>query len=188
MEFGITPTSCPTDERSSEIILEAQALDPNILTPPFFDDCSGELTFSVDAYPMSGGCVYSWFREWTATDACGNVSEVMPQLIMILDDEPPVVMAPPDTTLTMTIECGMQISPSITGFASAHDACLDGAEVVFGQSSYVMDSLSYSDEISPDPCAPGEAPTTLTITRTWTTVDYCENPGQAVQVITVQAP
>ena len=38
------------------------------------DLCDAELDYSVSAVLVSGGCIGTWIRTWTATDDCGNAT------------------------------------------------------------------------------------------------------------------
>ena len=67
----------------------------------------------------------------------------------------------------MTIECGQSTEPSNTGEATATDNC-DPNPVI-----------TYSDEVSGETCP-------ITITRTWTATDACENYSQETQTITAE--
>ena len=101
-------------------------------------------------------------RTWTATDACNNVSSAL-QTIIVRDITPPVLSAPADRTL----ECPADTRPDATGVATAQDAC--GSV-----------SVSHSDEVI-DQC--GDS---MTIKRTWTATDACNNVSSALQTIIVR--
>ncbi len=59
-------------------------------------------------------------RFWKATDAAGNVSNIITaQTITILDNIKPVITNPAD----ITVNCGSSILPSVTGTATATDNC-----------------------------------------------------------------
>lgn len=77
--------------------------------PSVTDDCAGdeesiELSFG-DTY---GGCAVS--RQWSATDACDNVSPTM-ILKIVVEIEPPEVTFPPDVQLY----CNASRDPEMTG-------------------------------------------------------------------------
>src|SRR5690606_39964071 len=59
-------------------------------------------------------------RTWTAVDAWGNSSTCV-QIITIEDAEAPVISCPAH----LTLECGSNTDPAITGFATATDNCSD---------------------------------------------------------------
>ena len=101
-------------------------------------------------------------RTWTATDACNNVSSAL-QTIIVRDITPPVLSAPADRTL----ECPADTQPDATGVATAQDTC--GSV-----------SVSHSDEVI-DQC--GDS---MTIKRTWTATDACNNVSSALQTIIVR--
>lgn len=80
-----------------------------------FDNC-GAVTVSAIDVILTVGCtgMDSIERQWTAVDSCGNVASGT-QLITVLDTTPPVVVAPPDATITCA-----EFSP---GNPSITDAC-----------------------------------------------------------------
>ena len=48
--------------------------DPTLVPISASDNCSPTLTYSIQAFQLSGGCPGTWMRVWTATDDCGNAS------------------------------------------------------------------------------------------------------------------
>jgi gliding motility-associated-like protein/uncharacterized repeat protein (TIGR01451 family) len=99
---------------------------------------------------------------FSATDACGNTSQVT-ATYAIIDTTPPVLAVPGD----LTLECSDDTSPINTGTASATDDCTNP-------------TISFSDSIE-DNCG-----FTRVITRIWTATDTCGNTISANQIITVQ--
>ena len=67
---------------------------------------------------MSGGCLWTIMRMWTATDACGN-STTETQFVMLSDTTAPEVTAPADYELMAdAMDCSADTSASITGMPS----------------------------------------------------------------------
>ena len=125
------------------------------------DTCSGISVGHSDSSVPGCGLTEVITRTWTATDECGNSTQVI-QIITVVDTTPPVVSCPPD----VTIECGDDISPTNTGTPTASDGC-GNVSVTFTDSSVPGCGL------------------TETITRTWTITDDCGNTTSCSQVIMV---
>ena len=151
--------------------------DPTLVPIEAADDC-GEVTYSIAAYQMSGGCPNTWMRVWTATDACGNVSEEAEQYLELYDiiDPVPVITCPADVTLEVDANCTADITTANTGMATgvATDNCDD--DVAF--------TINYSDVVTTG-CTGS-----YVVTRTWTmeAEDDCDNDAttSCVQTITVE--
>ena len=123
------------------------------------DDC-GAATVTFSDGPGAGECPSTFVRTWTATDECENTA-ICYQLITIDDDTAPVIVCPPDVTVT----CDDDTDPSGSGEATATDDC-----------TTVM--VTYDDgEVT------GDCP--YTFTRTWTATDGCGNTATCDQTITV---
>jgi uncharacterized protein (TIGR02145 family) len=164
------------------------ANNPAVLPMMATDNCSDSCSYQVISTLMSGGCLVLWQREWTAYDFCGNESEVFIQLVQLVDDEEPAVFAPQDTTLFMQYDCGVEITPDLTGLAVVTDNCTN-AEFIpehFEGQDDLEGYLTFTDVVTPDPCSFLDSASSYTITRTWETLDYCNNIGTAVQVITIE--
>lgn len=129
------------------------------------DDCDGSISSTgMPADDTSGldACgVGEVVRTWSATDCSGNTVSVS-QVITVVDDAPPALAIPPDTTL----DCN-NIPAASAADATATDNCsvpaiaYDG-EMIFGS------GCSYE------------------IHRAWTATDACGNAVSLTQVITVQ--
>ena len=66
------------------------------------DESDGDVTFDVQAVLLGGGCAGTWYRQWTATDECGNVSYAE-QFIPVVDETAPeFLFFPEDVTLSWT--------------------------------------------------------------------------------------
>src|SRR5690606_4162554 len=113
------------------------------------DNCGDPIVTYVETI-VPGECPqqYAIFRNWTATDSCGNLSSCV-QTIQVDDTTPPLITCPDD----LTMECGQSTDPADTGIATATDNC-------------GVPSVTYSESITPGSC---EAE--FTITRTWIAAD-----------------
>lgn len=123
------------------------------------DNCS-DVTITVnettDDTPSNG---YILYREFIATDACGNTTSAT-QTITVIDSTPPSLTAPAD----ITVECD-EVIPE--GEATYSDNCGDV-------------TISYTESFTPGSC-PGEQ----TITRIYTATDNAGNTITDTQVISV---
>ncbi len=155
--------TCPAD-----VTIECdESTDPaNSGSATATDNCDPAplVTFS-DTIIANGQCIqeYTFFRRWTATDACGNTTLCV-QVITVDDSTPPVITCPID----LTIECTDDISPQANGFATASDNCSPQVAIDFSDS--VVD---------------GNCPQESTITRTWIATDECGNSSTCNQVLVV---
>jgi len=132
--------------------------------PEVSDNCAapGEMPLVFTDQFIGGGCVEDILRTWTVIDGAGN-SVSCDQLIVREDLAPPVVNCPSNITVT----CGQEFDPTITGTATAVDICGD------------VISIGFTDDLS------GYIGCEGTILRTWTAVDECGNTGTCVQTIIV---
>ena len=145
------------------------------------DDCS-DVTYSVESVCMSGGCLWTIMRIWTATDDCGN-STTVEQYLMLSDTTAPEVTAPADYTVSAdAMDCSADISEAAAGSPSYSDNC--GDTDCWGQNSL---TVSYEDSAWEYTCMGDDDNTegTRTLTRTWYVEDRCGNIGEASQTITV---
>lgn len=122
-------------------------------------------TFSDIRIPTACRQQFTLLRIWTGMDDAGNISTAL-QTISVVDTTSPVIIAPPDVTVTL----GSDTEPPATGFASAVDAA--DPEV----------SVSYEDAT-----LDGSSVGSFTILRTWTATDDCGNSSSAIQSIFVVA-
>ncbi len=129
------------------------------------DACSTATVAYTDA--SSGSCPETITRTWTATDACGNTATGN-QIITVNDTQSPAISCPAD----IKVNCDEGTDPSVTGSASANDACSGPVPEA---------NITYSDNITIGSCA-----NNYTITRTWTAVDDCGNSATCNQTITVE--
>ena len=145
------------------------------------DICDDALDYEVSAVLMSGGCIGTWYRTWTATDDCGNSSSAE-QLITLMDDTAPTfVTVPADTTIVLNEFCDANYVVEVTGgYPSVSDNC----DVCFDQNlgvDYTESEAVYTCE-GDDDVLEG----TRYIERTWTVTDQCGNSATHVQVITLE--
>ncbi|MBK7408782.1 MAG: hypothetical protein IPJ40_12410 [Saprospirales bacterium] len=132
------------------------------------DNCDTEVAIThSDAFdtPDCAGEIYI-IRTWVATDNCGN-SSACDQNVHMDDETAPTITCPDDTQVYTNSECQYDVSPAVTGTATAVDNCTD----------VTIDSE--------DDNQPGDCIGKRIITRTWTAMDACENPSECDQTITV---
>jgi hypothetical protein len=135
----------------------------------YTDNCDASGTVAgTDGALAGGNCGGTITRTWTWTDACGNVSTPVTQIITVNDNIVPVMAAPP---AAVAVQCTGDV-PAMANLGYT-DNC-DAPGTVAG--SDVSDGLSCPE----------------TITRSWTWTDACGNVAATVtQTITVddtQAP
>jgi hypothetical protein len=141
------------------------SLDPSQTgAPTAVDNCTPppQITFSFTDQGGGTGCAQTIMRLWTAVDASGNASSCTQQ-IQVIDSEPPVILCPPN----ITVSCGQHLDIAITGTPIVNDACGNPVDVVF------------SDDLSEFNNCEG------LITRTWLSVDICGNSSSCQQLIFV---
>ena len=156
-EFIIEDTTAPVITGLPSLDMPCDEIDDNFLATAT-DNCN-EFTFTFSDVSVSGGCAGEIIRTYTATDACGNMSEFV-QILDLFDDVAPEVTCAPD----MTIECDEEM-PAMTE-PEYSDNC---GEVEL--------SLEVTDD---------EADCLRTVTRTWTATDDCGNASTCSQVITIE--
>jgi hypothetical protein len=135
--------------------------------PTVSDGCDPNPSLVLEETVTTGDCAGELMivREWTATDACGNVSTRC-QIVTVLEDaSAPMLTVPGD----VTVECGDSTDPSNTGEAGATADCRGDATV------------TYTDTTFPGSCGGEEI-----ITRTWMAEDSCGNVASGDQFITVR--
>ncbi|MGB0171539.1 MAG: hypothetical protein ACPF8Y_06115, partial [Flavobacteriales bacterium] len=139
-------------------------------------DLCSELDINVLSSPSSGSCADAYLHVITATDACGNQSEVE-QFVNLFDEEAPIITSlncPADITLVPAADCSVDTSPNSTG--SATGTAIDNCD------AFPALTLTYTD-------ASFASGSMTIILRTWTMVaqDHCDNTSELScdQVITV---
>lgn len=111
---------------------------------------------------------YTITRTWNATDASGNVADVVTQVITVQDvTNPAFSFVPANVTIYTAANCTYNALPAVTGTATATDNCY-------------FPVVSYTDEV-----IAGANVGQWTINRTWRAQDLSGNFVTAVQVITV---
>jgi len=106
---------------------------------------------------------YTLTRKWWATDACGNTSDTMTQVIVINDDVKPVITA--DFTGEINIQCLTDLPAAPT--PTATDNCDESIQPVYTETG----AGSACDS---------------TITRTWTFTDASGNSDFVTQTIHIK--
>lgn len=129
------------------------------------DNCDDDVALDYEVSEVGDQCEKIILRKWTATDNCGNQSQVS-QTIFIKDEENPVFT---NTPSNMNIECVEDLTtPTLT----ATDNCDDNVNVTLQETQ------------SGSGCQ-------ITIQRIWTATDDCGNQSQTSQIVYVndnQAP
>ena len=154
------------------ILTQEEAEDPSLVSITASDNCDPSLDYSIEAHEISGGCPTTWLRKWTATDDCGNESATVEQYVQLYDDTPPAIDAPADITLYVDGDCGYDADPEVTGLPTYSDHCTD--------QDLLDANLTFSDDTIDGACVGAK-----TITRTWSTTDFCLNENSDTQVITI---
>src|SRR6185369_11583224 len=135
---------------------------PSFIPPSASDDCSGATVNIVDGTTTGNSCVKVYTRSWDATDACGNHSATVTQIITATDTHAPTIGTVPANS---TIDC--TATPSFTE-PTASDDC-SGATVnivggtTTGNSCVKVYTRSWD---ATDACGNHSATVTQTITAT----------------------
>jgi hypothetical protein len=119
---------------------------------------------NFDFYCNPPACPYpsTIYREFIATDDCGNASTCV-QTITIQDNTPPVITCPAN----ITIQCNTSSAPGLLQvLQQATDNC----------DASVIPTFT-------DVTVGGLCPQELTITRTWRATDDCGNSSSCAQII-----
>ncbi len=149
--------TCPA---ATEVSCDS-SLEPISTGVPTADDNCNAVTFSHLDDPITDNCPQTLVRNWTATDACGNVSTCT-QTITIVDNSPPIITCPMDAT----VSCDESLDPDNTGSPTAEDNC---------------NAVTFTHEDGP---IEGSCPQTFA--RTWTATDACGNESSCTQTITIE--
>ena len=158
------------------------------------DLCDAELDYSVSAVLVSGGCIGTWIRTWTATDDCGNATEFEQTVAMYDNNEPFFTAFPADVTIELDATCSANFVVSETGgeplAADSCDACFDQNLVITYVDTRVLDCGSVVEVTEGDDSII-EYMGSSTVTRTWTVTDQCGNStsqDQIISLVDVTAP
>ncbi len=145
-------------------------IDCSMALPPFenlsaTDDCgSVSITTSMDN-PVVDICNgYTINYTWTAEDDCGNIETISTPLNILADTEMPTLTVPDD----ITVSCS---SIPSAGVATAMDNCSDASAI----------TINYLGEVWID-----NGLCDLSLERTWSATDECNNTTQEVQIIVVE--
>ncbi len=170
IEDQTAPTfTCPAD-----VILPLDAACSNDLSsitdPVLTDNCPGSVISIVDDVTGLTGCnsTGTIVRTWTATDACGNTSDCI-QNIVLEDQTAPTITCPAEATISMDAACTYNADPLITDEAIGTDNC-------------AVPAFTYADDVSGLTACSG----TGTIIRTWTATDVCGLTSTCNQNIIVE--
>ena len=153
--------SCENDVNDlvivGDVVDESDNCDPNI----------GQAVYT-DSLDTNSGCPGGSriFRRWSLSDACGNYTEHIQQ-IMQVDTVAPVFTVPADVTLSC------EIDPADLNFSGDVTDESDNCDPTIGEAIYT-DSLSIAD-----PCASEQI-----IYRLWSLTDGCGNVFSQLQTIT----
>lgn len=127
------------------------------------DNCNGEVTIEFTDNSTGGTCEnLQIIRTFIATDQCGN-SSTASQIIMVTDNENPVLVGVPDDVM---LECNEDLSPANV---MATDDCDSDVEVILTEETIN-----------------GSCENEYTIIRTWTATDDCGNEVSATQTIMIK--
>ncbi len=131
--------------------------------PMVSDNCDPTVVLIFDESTETGSCSENRTitRTWTATDRCGNSSQVQ-QVINIADNEDPVFLNFP---IDLTLDCG---DPIPDAALQVSDNCDNNVAVDF------------NEEITDGACADERE-----IKRTWTISDDCGNQVSRTQTINI---
>ena len=158
------------------------------------DLCDAELDYSVSAVLVSGGCIGTWIRTWTATDDCGNATEFEQTVVMYDNGDPFFTSFPADVTIELDATCSANFVVSETGgepeAADNCDACFDQNLVITYVDTRVLDCGSVVEVMEGDDSII-EYLGSSTVTRTWTVTDQCGNStsqDQIISLVDVTAP
>ena len=144
------------------------------------DICDEHLDYEVSAVLMSGGCIGTWYRTWTATDDCGNVSTAEQFVSLIDTTAPDFDSVPADITIGLNEFCDANYVVEVTGGeATASDNC----DVCFDQNLVI----GYTEAEAVFTCAGDDdnLEGNRYIERTWTVTDQCGNSRDSIQTITL---
>ena len=139
---------------------------PEAVTLEAIDNCAQNINVRFSEVTRPGVCLdsYTVTRTWTATDNCGNSTEVK-QVITVQDDTAPVLVGVPEN---VTADCNEVPEIPVPGTVTASDNCDVNVTIEFNERQ-----------------EEGTCPNSYTIYRTWTATDNCGNKDEQTQVITI---
>ena len=141
------------------------------------EESNGDVTFDVQAVLLGGGCAGTWYRQWTATDECGNVSYAE-QFIPVVDEtSPEFLFFPEDVTLVLDASGNADSSPeAVGGLPVAADNC----------ANYTSDLTPTFVDSEVEWLCGVEGEGSYQIQRTWSVSDICGNVHTQMQEITFE--
>jgi large repetitive protein len=136
---------------------------PPVYTPEATDNCDADVLITLAETIIPGNCLngFTVQRVFTARDNCGNSAQ-QTQLITFEDTQAPILIGVPQD---LSIECGVDEVPEIP-VVTATDNCDNNVTIIF--SEVVLE---------------GSCEGNLTVIRTWTATDNCNNTASAQQFI-----
>ena len=167
--FGSTPI---TSGAVARICFASLCDKPEVV---WTDDCSQEISDTCTQELVSlDECQAFFKRTWSATDECGNESEVCEQNITVdVDGIRPIIDCPP----TIFIGCDSMIPPVDIGTVTATDNCTPMDEIgIFHVGDFVLDSDEL-DSLGLTNCEEDS------YKRIYKAVDGCGNEALCVQFI-----
>lgn len=143
-----------------DVTIECDEPDPSEV-PVFQDVCSTTILVNVSNDTSLNICGFTVYRTWTATDGCGNTTEVT-RRITVTDTTPPVFTSIPADT---TISCDQTpVVPNV----EAVDNCSPTVAITFVENT----TGSGTD------CD-------LHMVREWTATDLCGNAATITQIVAI---
>ena len=169
--FVINDTTLPTASNPAPInvqcIGDIPAPDINVITN-VIDNCSNPVVTFVSDVSNNGSCPEIIIRTYSVTDDCGNTIDLN-QIISVNDDIAPTATNP----ASLNYECISDVpAPNISVITDAADNCS-------------IPTVAYISETTDGNSCP------ITLTRTYSVTDDCNNTIILTQIITVndtQAP
>jgi hypothetical protein len=159
--ISIVDTTAPVFEGVIEVEWPCDEEIPVMVTVS--DNCSEEVDLSWEDIMFVSGCAGSIFRDFTAVDACGNISTFF-QSITFVDEVAPVFTIFPED---VTVECNN--IPGVEAEIDFSDNCSEAYPelISFDGEEIVGEGCEYQLE------------------RTYTISDLCGNSTSAVWTVTV---
>ena len=175
----VVPTAdALTDMTGIKCITDIPAIDTDLVLNES-DNCGGSVTVTHESDSNNGGsgCTASPYivtRTYRVTDACGNFIDLS-QTITVIDDEIPAITG---SIATSVIEgCDASAAPSAETSISGLEGLMGDLEVADGCTDDTSLALTHADVLN------GTCP--LTITRTYTIKDACDNTSTVDHIIMI---
>lgn len=126
------------------------------------DDCGSVTLTSLDG-PVTGGCVHSQTRTFTATDTCGNITTASRTVTWSSNTTPPAITVTAGSSIIGCNPTAAAVNAAL-GIATASDDC--GSVTITSADGPVAGGCVRSQ------------------TRTWTATDICGNIATASRTVT----